>query len=235
MTGLRRRGLKLGFAALALSKKSCTAADAIACSRRTSLGGNRSGPTGTSSSPPRPSGWRLVARILTPGAPARIPSTRSAHAPARCSQLSRTSNRRRPRRWSMRRSAMGRLDPPSIPSVRPTVSATSRGSLTSARGTNQTPSLNWSSSARPTSMASRDFPVPPEPTSVTSGRLTTRAVSAANSPSRPTKVVSGAGRLPVLTPTDRMAGNSRLADPRSTTDRVAPVGAGRAGRGCRDG
>ncbi len=61
----------------------------IACSGRTSRCGTRSGPTGTNSSPPRPRGWRLVARILTPGAPARMPGARSAQAPARCSQLSK--------------------------------------------------------------------------------------------------------------------------------------------------
>src|SRR6202042_2160087 len=72
---------------------------------------------------------------------------------------------------------------------------TSSASPTGASGTNQTPSGIWSASRAAASMARRVFPVPPGPVRMTSRPSPSNLLTRFSSSSRPTKLVSWAGRV----------------------------------------
>ena len=90
---------------------------------------------------------------------------------------------------------------PACMSIRPRVAAiaagTSSGSSVVSRRTSHAPSGTRSAQRRASSIAKRVLPVPPGPVRVTRRASSNSASSAANSRSRPTKVVSRDGRLPV--------------------------------------
>ena len=155
-----------------------------------------SGGTATSCSPRRCSGRRLVTRIETLGATARSSATNPA-ADVTCSKLSRTNSRSRSRSVSNRRSTSCPVPMSTTPIDRAIVAGTRSGSLTGARSTKSTPSLNPgpACSSRAISIASRVLPMPPGPssdTSRTSGSHS-RSVTRASSVRRPRIDVVGAG------------------------------------------
>ena len=174
---LPRSGLQAGLDRRARSRNSAAAS------------GRGHPPSGTTASPTRPSTTRLVARTCRSGQRGRR-SSRSAATPARtCSQLSRTSRpdavaqvvrRRRLRRAPGRRAPRSRRAP--------RAAATCPG----PRGASSTKPSSGSGRSRAASIASRDLPLPPGPTSVTS-RCLIAAATAASSEARPTNEVSGAG------------------------------------------
>src|SRR5580692_521441 len=96
---------------------------------------------------------------------------------------------------------------------------TSIASPTGASGTNQTPSGISSVSRAAASMASRVFPVPPGPVRMTSRDSPSSLLTRFSSSSRPTKLVSWAGRLLVR----GTAGTGSAG--------AGPAGAGSAGAG----
>ncbi len=167
--------------------------------RRTSrlpLGsGSSRGGMGSSCSPERPSGARLVARARTRGAVRRMVAT--ASAPGRtCSKLSRSRSMVRSRRLSARISSTGRplLSCRNL-SADPMVSGTSWGSVTEDRSTKNTPSGNRPMRRLAACTANRVLPVPPGPVSVTRRLRSTSSVTRPTSRSRPTNDVNSAGRL----------------------------------------
>src|SRR3954470_8561242 len=80
-----------------------------------------------------------------------------------------------------------------------TACATRAGSCTFPSSTNQTPPAYRRRSSVATRRASRVFPTPPTPVSVTRRTVDSSRVSSATSASRPTKLVRSTGRFPVST------------------------------------
>src|SRR6266571_4163405 len=201
---------RLGTTARARSTNSRPASKASSSSGSSrSSGGIGSAGTGRRSSPGTRSASRLVASTRTPGQAPRIVSTRLAAASTRCSQLSRISSR-----WRLASARSGRraAPPPSPPAAgasslasstrgltaSSTAPGSSAGSRSDANSTSQAPSRPTSppASSRVTaSSARRVLPVPPGPTSVTSRPRPSSFRTWAISSSRPTKLVSGAGRF----------------------------------------
>jgi hypothetical protein len=72
---------------------------------------------------------------------------------------------------------------------------TAVGSDSAVNSTSQTPWLYKFRTLAATRSASRDFPTPPAPTSVTSRAWASSSSSCSNSCSRPTKLLVSAGRL----------------------------------------
>ena len=129
----------------------------------------------------------------------RRASTRAELAARTCSQLSTTKIASRGRRWSTMVSTSARGGCSTTPMAAATVRATRASSPpaggTGARSTNQLPSA-WDVSERAaTSKARRVLPDPAEPVRVIS-RSPSSSLRISRSPrSRPTKVLSRAGRL----------------------------------------
>ena len=71
--------------------------------------------------------------------------------------------------------------------------ATSPGSLTPCRSTQQAPSENRDATSPTTSTASRVLPQPPEPVNVTTRASATRSATFARSRSRPTNAATPTG------------------------------------------
>ena len=149
-----------------------------------------SGGTRQSVSPSTRSVARLVASTETPGAALSTVAASSAHASARCSQLSSAiSAVRGARYWH---TACVSVMPGSgrTPSASATAAPTSACSVSGASWTQHTSSCRDAACN-----ASRVFPHPPGPVTV-SIRVVPRACSSARSScSRPTKLVSATGRL----------------------------------------
>ncbi len=184
--------MRSGTALLARSMKSLAASDS---SPPLVPGGSPSGGTGNRCSlESRSSAW-LVTRNVSPGASASSSLTTGAAARS-CSKLSSTTRHRRDRKWS-RRTAAGGLEPTSrTPTDVAIAGSRCPGSVTDASGTNQTPSRNSSSTLRAASKASRDFPIPAGPTSVTRRDERTSSATCRTSRRRPMKDVNPIGRLP---------------------------------------
>ena len=163
--------------------------------------GTASGGTGQTASPGTPRTSRLVARTRTLGPARSNRPTSSAHAPTRCSQLSRTTSNALSRTNSASRSSgEGRWAPGSPGSTsRPidaaTASTSRPGSPTAASSTSHTPSGKPPATRRANSTATLVLPAPPGPTTVTSRCSSTSLASSRSSRSRPTKLVSRSGRL----------------------------------------
>ena len=129
--------------------------------------GTASRGTSRARSPATLSASRLVVRSRTPGQCRSRKSAAAAHASIRCSQLSSTTKRSLSRRASRSASAGGRPAPP-MPSDVATSPRRSSGSVIGASSIQAAPSRKRSAVARMTSAASRVFPLPPAPVSVTS-------------------------------------------------------------------
>lgn len=114
----------------------------------------------------------------------------------RCSQLSSTSNTRRPAKARMME--LSNADPAcgATSNVDAIACTAASGSATGASSTNQTPSGNFSAAAAAASIDSRVFPTPPGPTNVTSRCESTSVASRLVSSTRPTNEVGGDGRFP---------------------------------------
>ena len=164
--------------------------------RTRSAAGHASGGTGNSRSPRTRSAARLVTSAVTRGAACSSSSTQWA-AGRTCSKLSRMSSRSRSRRAFASRSTSGRSPSSRMPSVRAIAAGTASGCIVGARSTKATPSVNVSPSSSATASASRVLPTPPAPVRVTSRARRSNRHTSASSRSRPTKLVSGAGRLVV--------------------------------------
>lgn len=140
------------------------------------------------------SGSRLVARMRTPGARARMRSAQPATASMTCSQLSSSRSVRRPCRKSQ-------VDPSMSAEVTPTPMAaamafgTSSGSVRVARSISHTPSGNSSSDRSATARATVVLPMPPGPTIETSRPVSSSAESDSITSVRPKMRVVPIGRL----------------------------------------
>ena len=163
--------------------------------RSSSCTGVISGGTRCNCSPLMPSGSRLVASRARCGQPRSSASASLAHASITCSQLSSTSSRLRWPIASASVSATGRPVSAWMLSTLATVPATSPGSVTGARSANQTPSPEPSSSPAAACSASRVFPEPPGPVSVTSREVVISWDTSASSVSRPMKLEACTGKL----------------------------------------
>ena len=209
-------------------------------SRTPSVAADNDG-TAHTRSPATPSGSRLVASTVTVGHDSVTRPTSSAAASSRCSQLSRITSRRRPRRASTTLSTRDRPSWGRIDRMAATACATAAGSATGASSHNHTPSGNLSATIPPASSARRVLPTPPTPVSVISRRSGTSAARRSSSSPWPTKLVAAAGKFPARCAGVRSGGNpsarpgphtwnsrSRLATPASSCSprsmRVTPVG-----------
>ncbi len=148
---------------------------------------------------PRPGASRLPAQ---PGEPAR--------------GLSSTRRMRRPDRCPARINSMGRSPCSRTSSTAPIAGRTSAGSRTDSSATNHAPSGKRSATRRAASRERRVLPVPPGPVRVTRRAPSINLARASISASRPTKVVSGSGRLPSWTAAVRSGGNP-LRSPSAAT------------------
>ena len=157
-----------------------------------------------------PSGSRLVTRRCTLGQRRRMASAVLAQAPIRCSQLSSTMRTDWKARASSRPSRTARPGCSPIPRASQMAAGTVSPSATAASSTSQTPSPDPSSSSAATWRASRVFPDPPAPVSVTRRRDSTRARTSLISRSRPMNADSWAGRLfgSAGLPSERSGGKS---------------------------
>jgi hypothetical protein len=180
---------KLGFTARARSTNNRTAAE------RTPSSTLRDG-TGERCSALTHSPSRDVAIVVTPAVRARIVSTESAAAFSTCSQLSRTTSRRRPDRASAMASVTLWAPWGATRSAAATASGTAAGLFTGASSTNHAPSANSPTKSPATRSASRVLPTPPTPVRVTSRWLAANLTRSATSASRPTKLVVSDGRFP---------------------------------------
>ena len=95
------------------------------------------------------------------------------------------------------------------PSVLATTCAIASASLAAASSQNHAPSGKRGSTSAATWTASRVFPTPPTPVSVTRRVASNALAIALSSCSRPTNDVSWSGRLPGNASSDRSGGNSR--------------------------
>ena len=119
--------------------------------------------------PAGPRGW-WRGSSSAPGA-ARIASTIRPPRRATCSQLSSTSSDRRPARASAMPAVIVTPALGTSPTVVATASGTASGSTTAASSTSHTPSGNSANTSAAACTASRVFPTPPTPVSVTRRRV----------------------------------------------------------------
>jgi hypothetical protein len=101
-----------------------------------------------------------------------------------------------PRKSATSTSGSGALPASRTPNAAATAEATSAGSASAARETYRTPSRRAPPARAAASSARRVLPTPPGPVSVSSRAPRSRRLTSASSRSRPTKLVSGTGRLP---------------------------------------
>ena len=150
------RRLKRGRARRARSVKSSRASSSV------------SGGTVQVTSPPTPSGSRLVATTFSAPAALNNPAVTSAAVSTTCSQLSSTSSAWRPD--SRRPTASAKVPPRGslTPSVTATWSQTNSLPDRGEKSTNQIPSGKSSATAEANRSARRVLPAPPGPVSVSS-------------------------------------------------------------------
>ncbi len=159
-------------------------------SERSSAPGVRSGGMGQRRSPATPSGARLVTRMWRSAAAPSNRPTRSTTASIRCSQLSRTSSA--PDSTTPAAHSSGDLPP--APTAAANCSATSAAPSAVASDTQATRTAGCAvAHCSAAAKASRVFPPPPGPVTVSSRVCETRAATSAASSSRPTSGVSGPG------------------------------------------
>ena len=149
--------------------------------------GSASAGTGYSTSPWMRNSSRLVTSSVRLGQRDRSVESSGA-ASTTCSMLSRSR--------SISRSPMCSARPSLAPTVSDIAWSTSAGSRTAASPTQKTPALYSGTSVAAASMASRVFPEPPGPVSVTSlAPPWTLSSTAARSRCRPMKELAGRGRF----------------------------------------
>ena len=182
-----------------------------------------------SSAARRPS--RLVVRILTAAERERIASTVSAAALRTCSQLSSTSSLDRPSRAEARLSVMVIPACWVMPSTAATASGTTAGSVTAASSMTHTPSGKSGDDRAATSIASRVFPTPPTPVSVTSRCALSAVATSESSESLPMRRVVGGRRLPGVAPPVFSGGNSERKPAARTWDTSTGLTMSRSRRG----
>ena len=153
--------------------------------------GTDSGGTDRTTSPSMPSGWRLVARILSSGHARSSASARTAQASSRCSQLSSTSRASCDRRRSTIIATGQRPESSRRSSEAATDCATSAGRATPASSTRKATSVESAVASAVMALAARRLlPTPPGPVRV-SRRPVARALRIrSSSRRRPTKLVS---------------------------------------------
>ena len=159
----------------------------------------------------RPSASRLVASAWASGAPVRMASTRSRADARTCSQLSSTTSPPPAARKSTTDSLALRPAGWVAPSAASATCGTASALVAGARSTHHT-SGEVLATRCATSSATRVLPMPPTPTSVTSGAVATLSTAAATSAARPTSAPSGRGsraRRAVGASSLRSGGNSR--------------------------
>ena len=159
----------------------------------------RRGPSRYRASPATASGSRLVASTRTSSQAASSPAHSSAAAPITCSQLSSTSSSCCPASTRASAPATGVPGCSRIPSAAATTAATCAGSRTGASSASQAPSANRPATSRATWPASRVFPTPPGPVTVTSRHSCTSPATSRLAPARPMKLASAAGK-PCISP-----------------------------------
>ncbi len=201
-------GSKPCTAARARSTKSCTADEPS------------SGGTGYTCSPETLTGVRLVTTTRRPAA-ALTRSASSGPVATSCSKLSTTSSVGRSRNRSTS-AAFGERPPETFTASACAIAGTtSAGSVTAASETNATEPSNAGASRRASAIASRVFPIPPGPVSVTMRSPSPRmsAATSSSSRSRPTSDVSGSGSGSVVSSCSGCAASdgscSRIARSRS--------------------
>ena len=153
-----------------------------------------SGGTGKTRSNGTTSRARLVASTRNRGQAASSRSRKGATPSRTCSQLSSTSSAWRSASAASTASSMLRPGCSPTPTAAATAAPTRPGSVIGTRSTNHTPSAKSPAASAATASASRVFPTPPGPTAVTCRCVLTASPSSARSRTRPTNVVSGAGR-----------------------------------------
>ncbi len=191
----------------ARSANSVTASQSRAAAR-SSGSGSASGPSRYRTSPAIRSGSRLVASTRTSSAPSSSLPHSSAAAPITCSQLSSTSSSCRRARARASASAGATGGRSRIPSAAATTAATCAGSRTAASSASHTPSANRPAACRATSPASRVFPAPPGPVTVTRRCWPSWPATSSTVWARPTKLVSVTGKPWVLPVTPAAADRS---------------------------
>ncbi len=139
------------------------------------------------------SGSRLVAIRLSPGEESSRRWATAAHASIRCSQLSRTSSSRRGATASASVSSSGRPGSSPMPSADAARDTTRSACHRSPRSTKQPPSGNAAATVCSTCWASRVFPMPPGPQSVSARVTPSSSHSSVSSRSRPTKLFGSWG------------------------------------------
>ena len=195
---------KLGWTAVARSKKSRMHSN---CSRRSvnpiscGSGKLRVG-TGQSVSPVIFNASRLVVNSCKLGQRLNKVVARWATASMRCSQLSMTSNMAlSPTKLAMA-SRTGTWGAALIPSARATARTTCASSVRAANSTHQTPWAKRSIRSVATWIARRVLPLPPAPLRVSRraawGAGVSSRFTAVIAAVRPTKLVSGMGKLVIL-------------------------------------
>ena len=212
------------------------------CSRRTESeastseceapgSGTPSDPIRHIDSPGTSSGSRLVASMRTSPVDRRRAPASFAAASTRCSQLSTmTSIWRSLSRSASDRSRLvpGRSDNPRAAAA---ACGTRLSSERAARSTTQVPSGYRHCVSRATSIASRVFPQPPGPASVTSRPPRRRALTSSSSRSRPTMHVAGGTMLVGDGGASSIATRARaLRGRRSGSDASATASASRIAR-----
>src|SRR5262252_5863490 len=189
--------VKPGTTAAARSLSSQTASEPSSCCTEISSPspGSDIGGTTILTSPATPKACRPVARTCSSGQDLVRAAARTAQASSRCSQLSNTSRRRLPARYSVSNDSDSPPDRSCTPSALKTACVTSSGSRIEARETSQVPSGNPRDISAAARSASRVFPAPPVPVRVSSRVVVSRCLTSRSSCRRPTKLVSSADRL----------------------------------------
>src|SRR5215472_5513398 len=189
--------VKPGTTAAARSLSSQTAsAPSSRCTEISSPSpGSDIGGTTILTSPATPKACRPVARTCSSGQDLVRAAARTAQASSRCSQLSNTSRRRLPARYSVSNDSDSPPDRSCTPSALKTACVTSSGSRIEASETSQVPSGNPRDISAAARSASRVLPAPPVPVRVSSRVVVSRRFTSRSSCRRPTKLVSSGGRL----------------------------------------
>src|SRR5499427_4559498 len=189
--------VKPGTTAAARSLSSQTAsAPSSRCTEISSPSpGSDIGGTTILTSPATPKACRPVARTCSSGQDLVRAAARTAQASSRCSQLSNTSRRRLPARYSVSNDSDSPPDRSCTPSALKTACVTSSGSRIEARETSQAPSGKPRDISAAARSASRVFPAPPLPVRVSSLVVVSRRLTSRSSCRRPTKLVSSAGKF----------------------------------------
>ena len=141
------------------------------------------------------SGSRLVARTCILGQGGSSAATSAAHAPSRCSQVSRMSSRCRSRSWSTSTSRRLRVYWSGSRSAAAMVCGSSASSRSRSSRSSRLPSAKPAAAARAAARLTAVLPTPGSPVTVTSGAPSSMRRIAAASAARPTRPAGSSGSL----------------------------------------